>query len=54
MCCPLQYGDTTHTFVDRANYSGLFLPGYKPPMHPDPLLDILYVFKNPVKTSKTQ
>jgi len=35
------YGDTTHTFVDRANYSGLFLPGYKPPMHPDPLLDIL-------------
>jgi len=31
------YGDTTHTFVERARYSGLFLPGYKPPMHSDPL-----------------
>lgn len=26
------YGDTTHTFVDRTNYSGLFLPGFKKPM----------------------
>lgn len=24
------YGDTTHTFVQRNNYKGLFLPGYKP------------------------
>jgi 4-hydroxyphenylpyruvate dioxygenase len=24
------YGDTTHTFVDRSNYKGSFLPGYKP------------------------
>jgi 4-hydroxyphenylpyruvate dioxygenase len=23
------YGDTTHTFVDRAHYKGPFLPGYK-------------------------
>jgi 4-hydroxyphenylpyruvate dioxygenase len=23
------YGDTTHTFVERKNYSGRFLPGYK-------------------------
>lgn len=26
------YGDTVHTFVERAKYSGLFLPGFKP--HP--------------------
>lgn len=24
------YGDTTHTFVQRNNYHGLFLPGYQP------------------------
>lgn len=24
------YGDTIHTFVDRTNYRGVFLPGYKP------------------------
>lgn len=24
------YGDTIHTFVERKNYSGIFLPGYKP------------------------
>lgn len=24
------YGDTTHTFVERKNYKGSFLPGYKP------------------------
>jgi len=23
------YGDTTHTFVERKNYKGIFLPGYK-------------------------
>ena len=23
------YGDTTHTFVERQNYKGLFLPGYR-------------------------
>ena len=27
------YGDTIHTFVDRANYSGVFRPGYKPTKH---------------------
>lgn len=26
----LTYGDTIHTFVQRNNYTGLFLPGYKP------------------------
>ena len=31
------YGDTTHTFVDRSSYSGLFLPGYKEPLLTDPL-----------------
>jgi 4-hydroxyphenylpyruvate dioxygenase len=24
------YGDTTHTFVERQHYKGLFLPGYNP------------------------
>lgn len=24
------YGDTIHTFVERQNYKGLFLPGFKP------------------------
>ena len=25
------YGDTTHTFIERQNYKGIFLPGYKKP-----------------------
>jgi len=32
------YGDTTHTFVERSGYKGLFLPGYKPHPHKDLLL----------------
>ncbi|CAG0920125.1 unnamed protein product [Notodromas monacha] len=32
------YGDTTHTFVERGTYSGLFLPGYKPVLEEDPVL----------------
>ncbi|XP_002736061.1 4-hydroxyphenylpyruvate dioxygenase-like [Saccoglossus kowalevskii] len=33
------YGDTTHLFVEKAQYKGLFLPGYKPPIGvPDKLL----------------
>eukprot|EP00731_Ephydatia_muelleri_P023061 Em0015g644a len=35
------YGDTTHTFVERTNYKGLFLPGYKGPLHQDCLLPTL-------------
>uniref|UniRef100_A0A669C537 4-hydroxyphenylpyruvate dioxygenase n=1 Tax=Oreochromis niloticus TaxID=8128 RepID=A0A669C537_ORENI len=35
------YGDTTHTFVERTGYSGLFLPGFHPPLFKDPLLDKL-------------
>lgn len=31
------YGDTTHTFVDRSNYKGLFLPGYEASKYVDPL-----------------
>ena len=27
------YGDTTHTLVERTNYEGLFLPGYKKPLN---------------------
>jgi len=30
------YGDTTHTFVERKNYKGPFLPGYKLRQHVDP------------------
>lgn len=26
------FGDTTHTFVERENYKGLFLPGFKAPI----------------------
>uniref|UniRef100_A0A3P9LQF2 4-hydroxyphenylpyruvate dioxygenase n=1 Tax=Oryzias latipes TaxID=8090 RepID=A0A3P9LQF2_ORYLA len=32
------YGDTTHTFVERTGYKGLFLPGFHPPLFQDPLL----------------
>lgn len=36
------YGDTTHTFVERKNYKGAFLPGYKPhPMRNDPIMALL-------------
>ncbi len=31
------YGDTLHTFVERRNYSGSFLPGYKPRKSTAPL-----------------
>lgn len=34
----LQYGDTTHTLIEKLNYKGLFLPGYHPPLFKDPLL----------------
>lgn len=35
------YGETIHTFVERAGYPGLFLPNYKPPMTEDVLLKTL-------------
>jgi len=36
------YGDTTHTMVERSNYNGLFLPGYRKPLEgEDALLDKL-------------
>jgi 4-hydroxyphenylpyruvate dioxygenase len=31
------YGDTIHTFVERKDYSGVFMPGYKPVDGPDPV-----------------
>ena len=31
------YGDTIHTFVERKNYRGAFLPGYRAVAGPDPL-----------------
>jgi len=35
------YGDTTHTFVQRNGYSGLFLPNYQKPVDDDSLGSIL-------------
>ncbi|CAG5120586.1 unnamed protein product, partial [Candidula unifasciata] len=35
------YGDTTHTLIDRSNYKGPFLPGYKKDSHTDVLLKTL-------------
>ncbi|MBN3304254.1 4-hydroxyphenylpyruvate dioxygenase [Amia ocellicauda] len=35
------YGDTTHTFVERMGYKGLFLPGFHSPLFLDPLLSKL-------------
>jgi len=35
------YGDTTHTFVERKNYNGRFLPGYQKPIDDDALLKLL-------------
>ncbi|XP_033119366.1 4-hydroxyphenylpyruvate dioxygenase-like isoform X3 [Anneissia japonica] len=32
------YGDTTHTFVERSDYNGCFLPGYRRSTEVDPLL----------------
>ncbi len=29
------YGDTIHTFVERKNYNGLFMPGFEPYENPD-------------------
>jgi len=32
------YGDNVHTLVERKNYSGIFLPGFKAPLYSDVLL----------------
>lgn len=34
------YGDTTHTFVERKNYNGKFLPGYTEVAQTDPIYDL--------------
>jgi 4-hydroxyphenylpyruvate dioxygenase len=31
------YGDTIHSFVERRNYRGAFLPGFRPVERPDPV-----------------
>ena len=39
-----QYGDTTHTFVERGGWTGTnFLPGYKLITTTDPITSLLYV-----------
>ncbi|RWS25842.1 4-hydroxyphenylpyruvate dioxygenase-like protein [Leptotrombidium deliense] len=35
------YGDTTHTLIERGNYSGLFLPGYHLPLTKTQIFDKL-------------
>ena len=35
------YGDTTHTFVERRNYNGVFLPGYRLIQEEDPISQYL-------------
>jgi len=35
------YGDVVHTFVERENYTGLFLPGYAPHPYPGGVYDTL-------------
>ncbi len=37
----MQYGDTTHTLVERTNYKGLFLPNYRAPLFVSPILSTL-------------
>uniref|UniRef100_A0A8C5LS32 4-hydroxyphenylpyruvate dioxygenase n=1 Tax=Leptobrachium leishanense TaxID=445787 RepID=A0A8C5LS32_9ANUR len=32
------YGDTTHTLVEKLDYTGVFLPSFEPPLFRDPLL----------------
>jgi 4-hydroxyphenylpyruvate dioxygenase len=35
------YGDTTNSFISKVNYTGSFLPGYKPYTYEDPISNIL-------------
>jgi 4-hydroxyphenylpyruvate dioxygenase len=42
------YGDTTHTFIERKNYKGLFLPGF----HPHYLKESFNTIMTPVKFEK--
>jgi 4-hydroxyphenylpyruvate dioxygenase len=35
------YGDTTHTFIERRNYRGVFLPGYRLMTKEDPIAKLL-------------
>ena len=37
------YGDTTHTFVQRNGFKGIFLPNYAPVEEKDPLESLLPV-----------
>lgn len=37
-----QYGDVIHSFIERKNYTGPFLPGFKAIEEKDPLASLLY------------
>lgn len=37
-----QYGDTSHTLIDRSKYKGLFLPNFRKPLYEDVLGGKLY------------
>jgi 4-hydroxyphenylpyruvate dioxygenase len=39
--CIRTYGDTTHTLIERANYHGAFLPGYRAFNEADPIDKLL-------------
>lgn len=42
------YGDTTHTFVERKDYKGLFLPGFSAHYHKEKMNEVF----NPIKFEK--
>lgn len=39
------YGETTHTFIQNVNYTGPFLPGFKP----HPYKEVFNTFLEPIK-----
>lgn len=45
-----QYGDTTHTLVEKMSYAGRFLPGFEAPAFRDPLLSKLCVLPSWMQT----
>ena len=49
------YGDTTHTLMDKTQYSGLFLPGYeksRPEQANDPLVASLWVMSSLISSEQ--
>lgn len=38
----MQYGDNTHTLIDRSKYAGILFPGYEA-LEADPVNELLWV-----------